>query len=189
MHSGAAPVGAAPLFYKGPRRKSARDGSLVEALTRDGRPRILIGHLPGRGKDDMGNLGHPLVLDLVGLIVHAVIVIVRAGEEEDERDIVLAEVPVVASTVELVRVILGVEPLVQLHLGAEGLVGPDVDIVQFLGDEVGADNVDIVGVLVGMGRVDATDHVYVQVRHRSIKRHNGFPVRVVGRAKESFLFS
>lgn len=77
----------------------------------------------------MGNLRHPLVLDLLRLVVYTMVVLVRASEEKDERNVALPKVPVITATVKLVGIVLGVETLVQLDFGLEGLVRPDIDVV------------------------------------------------------------
>ena len=91
----------------------------------------------------------PLIIDgqlysdaLVGIIATSIIISIfysvfvfgaintlTKREEKDERDVVLTKIPVITATVKLVGIVLGVETLVQLDFGPEGLVRPDIDVV------------------------------------------------------------
>ena len=148
-----------------------------------GRARGGIGHVHRQVGDEPGHPGVMRIVDVLRFVGHLVVVRVAAGGEEGDRDAITGILVVVAAAVDVRRMAVGVEGVVEHQAVPAALVHRLHHVAQLGRDAARTDDLDVVRVAVdlvaGQGlasdvrRVAAPDHVDVELGHDRFPRHGG----------------
>ncbi len=128
-------------------------------------------------------------MDVLGLVRELVIVAVPAGGEERDRNAIARVFVVIAAAVDVLRVAVGVEGVVEYKGLLLLLVHCLDDVAQLRGQPATSDQLEVMRAAArNVGRLAAPDHVHVELRNDRITR-DGWMIREPLRTVKSQLFS